>query len=62
MHKEMLVFWVNRVVYPKRIIRKKWRAEEEERHKRSTDPKKLPFFNFLGHLFNSNAHYNNNAN
>jgi hypothetical protein len=33
MCKEMPVISVNRVVDPKRIIRKKWRAEEEERHK-----------------------------
>jgi hypothetical protein len=29
----MLVIPVNRVVDKKRIIGKKWRAEEEERHK-----------------------------
>jgi hypothetical protein len=28
------------VVDPKRIIRKKWRAEEEERHKGSLTPQK----------------------
>jgi hypothetical protein len=33
MCKEMTVIPVNRVVYPKRIIIKKWRADEEERHK-----------------------------
>jgi hypothetical protein len=33
MCKEMLVIPVNKVVDPKRIIGKKWRAEEEERHK-----------------------------
>jgi hypothetical protein len=33
MCKEMLVILVNRVVDPKRIIVKNWRAEEEERHK-----------------------------
>jgi hypothetical protein len=32
---EMLIFPVHRVVELKRIIRKKWRAEEEERHKGS---------------------------
>jgi hypothetical protein len=32
MHKELPVILVNKVVDPKRIIRKKWRAEEEERH------------------------------
>jgi hypothetical protein len=32
MCKEMPVILVNKVVDPKRIIRKKWRAEEEERH------------------------------
>jgi hypothetical protein len=36
MCKEMPVMPVNRVVNPKRTIqRKKWRAEEEERHKGS---------------------------
>jgi hypothetical protein len=30
---------VNRVVDPKRIIGKKWRAEEEERHKGSLTQK-----------------------
>jgi hypothetical protein len=34
MWKEMLVIPVNRVVDPNRIIGKKWRAEEEERHKK----------------------------
>jgi hypothetical protein len=33
MCKEMLVIPVNKVVDLKRIIRKKWRAEEEERYK-----------------------------
>jgi hypothetical protein len=33
MCKEMPVIPVNRVVDPKRIIGKKWRVEEEERHK-----------------------------
>jgi hypothetical protein len=33
MCKELLVIPVNKVVDPKRIIRQKWRAEEEERHK-----------------------------
>jgi hypothetical protein len=33
MCKEMSVIPVNKVVDPKRIIGKKWRAEEEERHK-----------------------------
>jgi hypothetical protein len=33
MCKEMPVIPVNKVVDPKRIIGKKWRAEEEERHK-----------------------------
>jgi hypothetical protein len=31
---------VNKVVDPKRIIGKKWRAEEEERHKGSLTPQK----------------------
>jgi hypothetical protein len=33
MCKELPVILVNKVVDPKRIIRKKWSAEEEERHK-----------------------------
>jgi hypothetical protein len=33
MCKEMPVIPVNKVVDPKRIIGKKWRAKEEERHK-----------------------------
>jgi hypothetical protein len=33
MCKEMPVILVNKVVDPKRIIRKRWRAKEEERHK-----------------------------
>jgi hypothetical protein len=32
------VFQVNKVVDSKRIIRNKWRAKEEERHKRSLTP------------------------
>jgi hypothetical protein len=38
----MPVIPVNRVVDPKRIIRKKWRAEEEERHKGSLTPPHPP--------------------
>jgi hypothetical protein len=34
MCKELLVIPVDRVVDKKRIRRKKWRAEEEERHER----------------------------
>jgi hypothetical protein len=41
MCKEMPVIPVDRVVDKKRIIGKKWRAEEEERHEGSADPKKL---------------------
>jgi hypothetical protein len=55
----MPVIPVNKVVDPKRIIGKKWRAEEEERHKGlltknlftyttkqfGDQLKKLPFFN-----------------
>jgi hypothetical protein len=33
------VILVNKVVDPKRIIGKKWRAEEKERHKGSLTPK-----------------------
>jgi hypothetical protein len=39
MCKEMPVIPVSRVVDPKRIIGKKWRAEEEERHKGLLTPK-----------------------
>jgi hypothetical protein len=39
MCKEMPVIPVNKVVNPKRIIGKKWRAEEEERHKGSLTQK-----------------------
>jgi hypothetical protein len=41
MCKEMPVIPVNKVVDPKRIIGKKWRAEEEERHKGSLTKKNL---------------------
>jgi hypothetical protein len=40
MCKEMLVIPVNKVVDLKRIIGKKWRAEEAERHKGSLTPKR----------------------
>jgi hypothetical protein len=39
MRKELPVILVNKVVDPKRIIGKKWRAEEEERHKGSLTQK-----------------------
>jgi hypothetical protein len=39
MCKELPVILVNKVVDPKRIILKKWRAEEEERHKGSLTKK-----------------------
>jgi hypothetical protein len=38
MCKEMPVIPVNKVLDPKRIIGKKWRAKEEERHKGSLIP------------------------
>jgi hypothetical protein len=38
MCKEMPVIPVNRVLDPKRIIGKKWRAEEEETHKGALPP------------------------
>jgi hypothetical protein len=38
MCKEMPVIPVNKVVDPKIIIGKKWRAKEEERHKGSLPP------------------------
>jgi hypothetical protein len=41
MCKETLGIPDSRVVDPKRIIGKKWRAEEEERHKGSLTHKKL---------------------
>jgi hypothetical protein len=37
--KELRVIPVNKVVDPKRIIRKKWRDKEEERHKGSLTQK-----------------------
>jgi hypothetical protein len=40
MCKELPVILVNKVVDPKRIIGKKWRAEEEERHKGSLTQKR----------------------
>jgi hypothetical protein len=43
MRKELPVILVNKVVDPKRIIGKKWRAKEEERHKGSLTPKKTVF-------------------
>jgi hypothetical protein len=41
MCKEMPVIPVNKVVDQKRIIGKKWRAEEKERHKGSLTPQKM---------------------
>jgi hypothetical protein len=41
MCKEMPVIWVYRVVESRRIIGKKWRAKEEDRHKGSLTPKNL---------------------
>jgi hypothetical protein len=41
MCKEMPVIPVSRVVDPKRIIGKKWSAEEEERHKGVLTHKKV---------------------
>jgi hypothetical protein len=38
MCKELPVIPVNKVVDPRRIIRKKWKAKEEERHKGSLTP------------------------
>jgi hypothetical protein len=46
MCKELPVILVNKVVDPKRIIGKKWRAEEEERHKGSLT-QKVPFLSLL---------------
>jgi hypothetical protein len=47
MCKELPVILVNKVVDPKRIIGKNWRAEEEERHKGSLTPQKTASINFL---------------
>jgi hypothetical protein len=44
MCKEMPVIPVNKVVDQKRIIGKKWRAEEEERHKGLLTQKKKDSF------------------
>jgi hypothetical protein len=41
MRKELPVTLVNKVVDPKKNNRKKWRAEEEERHKGSLTKKTL---------------------
>jgi hypothetical protein len=41
MCKEMPVIPVNKAVDPKRIVGKKWRAKEEERHKGSLTKKKF---------------------
>jgi hypothetical protein len=46
MCKELPVILVNKVVDPKRIIGKKWRAEEEERHKGLLTPTKKSIFVF----------------
>jgi hypothetical protein len=46
MCKELPVILVNKVVDPKRIIGKKWRAEEEERHKGLLTQKKQKNINF----------------
>jgi hypothetical protein len=51
MCKELPVILVNKVVDQKRIIRQKWRAEEEERHKGSLTHKKRfekSIVNFFG--------------
>jgi hypothetical protein len=45
----MPVILVNKVVDPKRIIGKKWRAEEEERHKGSLTPQKIHTYAFTSH-------------
>jgi hypothetical protein len=49
MCKELPVILVNKVVDPKRIIGKKWRAEEEERHKGSPTPQK-PYLSWVVYL------------
>jgi hypothetical protein len=52
MCKEMPVILVNRVEDPKRIIRKKWRAKEDERNKGflTPPPKKNTISCFLIHI------------
>jgi hypothetical protein len=52
MCKEMPVILVNRVEDPKRIIRKKWRAKEDERNKGflTPPPKKKTISCFLIHI------------
>jgi hypothetical protein len=47
MCKAMPVILVNKVVDPKRIIGKKWRAKEEERHKGSLTQKNDPISFYL---------------
>jgi hypothetical protein len=47
MCKEMPIIPVNKAVDPKRIIGKKWRAEEEERHKGLLTRKKKTFSAYL---------------
>jgi hypothetical protein len=44
MCKELPFILVNKVVVPKTIIGKKWRAEEEERHKGSLTQKKKKIY------------------
>jgi hypothetical protein len=50
MCKELQVILVNRVVDPKRISGKKWRAKEEERHKGSMTQKKYLIWENLGRI------------
>jgi hypothetical protein len=47
MCKEMPVILVNRVEDPKRIIRKKWRAKEDERNKGFLTPPPKKKNNFM---------------
>jgi hypothetical protein len=47
----MPVIPVDKVVDPIRIIRKKWRTEEEERHKGSLTPKSTFLFLNLAFIF-----------
>jgi hypothetical protein len=49
----MPVIPVSRVVFPKRIIGKNWRAEEEERHKGSLTHKKLQLHTMDSHKVQS---------
>jgi hypothetical protein len=52
MRKELPVILVNNVVDPKRIIVKKWRAKEVERHKGSLTQKSIRIVLWMNRLGN----------